>query len=121
MSAPSPWAAGLRSRCPSCGQGKLFRSYLQLAERCERCAADFRTADSGDGPAFFVILIVGTLVAPLLLVLQFGFDLPEWVPLAITFAVAIALCLWLLPLFKSVLFALQWNRRARQATHEDVT
>jgi len=68
-----------------------------------------------------VILIVGALVAPLLLVLQFGLDLPDWVPLAITFVVAIALCLWLLPLFKSVLFALQWSRRARQATHDDVT
>lgn len=121
MSAPSPWAAGFRARCPACGQGKVFSAYLTLADRCGSCGADFRAADSGDGPAFFVILIVGTLVAPLLLVLQFGFDLPGWVPLAITFVVAIALCLWLLPLFKSVLFALQWNRRARQATHEDVS
>lgn len=84
------------------------------------CGADFRKADSGDGPAVFVILIVGAIVAPLLIVLQFGFDLPGWLALAITMVAAVALCLALLPPFKATLFALQWKHKAREATHKDV-
>ena len=98
----------------------MFTSYLKLRDHCRACGADFRAADAGDGPAVFVILIVGAIVAPLLLVLQFGFDLPGWLALTLTMAAAIGLCLALLPPFKSLLFALQWKHKAREATHEDV-
>ena len=110
----------LRLRCPQCGQGELFQGYLKFRDHCRVCAADFRVADAGDGPAVFVILIVGAIVAPLLFILQFGLDLPAWLALTLTMAAAIALCLALLPPFKSVLFALQWKHKAREATHEDV-
>lgn len=98
----------------------MFGGYLRFRDRCASCNADFRAADAGDGPAVFVILIVGAIVAPFLLVLQFGFHLSWWLAAGITMAVATALCLALLPLFKSVLFALQWKHKARQVTNEDV-
>lgn len=121
MSAPpSAWAAGLRLRCPQCGQGEVFQGYLKFRDHCRACGADFRAADSGDGPAVFVILIVGAIVAPLLFILQFGLDLPGWLALTLTMVAAIALCLALLPPFKSLLFALQWKHKAREATGEDV-
>lgn len=120
MTAPPPaWVAGLRCRCPQCGVGPVFEGYLKLRDRCAACGADFKAADAGDGPAVFVILIVGAIVAPLLLVLQ-RFDLPDWVALVLTMIAAVVLCLACLPLFKSVLFALQWKHKAREATHEDV-
>jgi uncharacterized protein (DUF983 family) len=100
--------------------GEVFEGYLRFRERCRACGADFKVADAGDGPAVFVILIVGAIVAPLLIILQFGLKLPGWLALAITFAATIALCLALLPPFKSVLFSLQWKHKAREATHEDV-
>ena len=84
------------------------------------CDADFRAADSGDGPAVFVILIVGAIVAPLLIILQFGLDLPGWLALALTMLAAIALCLALLPPFKATLFALQWKHKASEATSKDI-
>ncbi|HRO03468.1 MAG TPA: DUF983 domain-containing protein, partial [Terricaulis sp.] len=62
----------------------------------------------------------GALVAPLLIILQFGFDLPPWLALSLTMAAAIGLCLALLAPFKSLLFAFQWKHKAREATHEDV-
>lgn len=98
----------------------MFAGYLKFRERCRACGADFKAADAGDGPAVFVILIVGALVAPLLIILQYGLKLPGWLALAITMIAAVALCLALLPPFKSVLFALQWKHKAREATHEDV-
>ena len=68
----------------------------------------------------FVILIVGALVVPLLIILQFGLDLPGWLALSLTLAATIVLCLALLPPFKGVLFALQWKHKAGAATHEDI-
>jgi uncharacterized protein (DUF983 family) len=117
---PSAWVAGLRLRCPECGEGEVYQGYLKFRDRCRACGADFKSADAGDGPAVFVILIVGAIVAPLLIILQYGLKLPGWLALTITFAAAIGLCLALLPPFKALLFALQWKHKAREATHEDV-
>ncbi len=117
---PSPWVAGVRLRCPQCGRGEVFEGYLRFRDHCRACGADFKAADAGDGPAVFVILIAGAIVAPLLIILQFGLDLPGWLALAITMAAAIALCLALLPPFKATLFALQCKHKAREATTEDL-
>lgn len=115
---PSPWAAGLRLRCPQCGRGALFNGYLRFRDTCAACGADFKSADAGDGPAVFVILIVGAIVAPLLLILQR--ILPDIVALIITLVATVALCIAFLPPFKATLLALQWKHNAREATHEDV-
>jgi len=98
----------------------VFQSYLRFRDSCSVCGADFKAADAGDGPAVFVILIVGAIVAPLLIILQFGLDLPGWLALTITLAAAVVLCLSLLPPFKAVLFAFQWKHKAREATSRDL-
>ncbi|MEZ5995077.1 MAG: DUF983 domain-containing protein [Hyphomonadaceae bacterium] len=110
----------MRLRCPQCGQGAVFESYLKFRDACSACGANFKAADAGDGPAVFVILVAGAIVAPLLIILQAGLRLPDWLALGLTLLAAVALCLALLPPFKSVLFALQWKHRAREATHEDI-
>jgi uncharacterized protein (DUF983 family) len=115
------WVAGLRQRCPQCGEGSVFAGYLRFRDACPVCGADFRVADAGDGPAVFVILIAGAIVAPLLLILQFALRLPGWLALALTMAAAVALCLALLPPFKATLFALQWKHKAREAAPGDGT
>jgi uncharacterized protein (DUF983 family) len=93
---------------------------LRFRKACQACGADFSAADAGDGPAVFVILVVGAIVAPLLIVLQVGLDLADWLALTIALVTAVALCLAFLPLFKAGLFALQWKHKAREATHEDL-
>jgi uncharacterized protein (DUF983 family) len=107
-------------RCPQCGKGGVFSGYLRFRDACTVCGANFKAADAGDGPAVFVILIVGAIVAPLLIILQVGIDLPDWLALTITMITAVVLCLAFLPPFKAILFALQWKHKAREATHEDV-
>ena len=54
--------SGIAGRCPTCGRGKLFSGYLKLAPRCNVCGLDYGFADSGDGPAVFVILVSGFIV-----------------------------------------------------------
>src|SRR5262249_41861956 len=71
--------AALLGRCPRCGQGSLFNGYLNVASRCAHCALDYATFDPGDGPAMFVILIVGFLVAGGALIVEVKFQPPYWV------------------------------------------
>lgn len=120
MSTPSPWLAGLTLRCPQCGNGPVFDGYLRFRDKCAQCGANFEAADAGDGPAVFVILAVGAIVAPLLIILQVVVDVPDWLALTITLIATVLLCLAFLPPFKATLFALQWKHKAREATHEDV-
>jgi uncharacterized protein (DUF983 family) len=37
---------GLRLRCPVCGQGRLFRNWFRMFEKCEQCGLKF---DRGPG------------------------------------------------------------------------
>ena len=120
MTQPPPaLLAGLRMRCPQCGQGKVFQSYLKLAPGCSVCGADFAKADAGDGPAVFVVLIVGAIVTPLLFILQFALDMPGWLAATLTMLAAIVLCLALLAPFKATLFALQWKHKASEARFDE--
>ena len=112
---PSPWAAGLLLRCPQCGKGSVFSAYLRLRDACTVCGADFKSADAGDGPAVFVILIVGAIVAPLLLILQVGLDLPDTLALGITIVTAIVLCFAFLPPFKAYCSTIMWYRSSSRS------
>jgi uncharacterized protein (DUF983 family) len=118
MSVPAAIAAGLRGRCPRCGKGRLFRSYLRLAPACAACGADFSMADVGDGATVFVILIVGALTVPAAFVAQFGFHWPPLASAALAIGLAVALTLVLLPAVKGVLFTLQWVHKAGEGRAE---
>ncbi|AEW18364.1 hypothetical protein P053_02185 [Brucella abortus 01-4165] len=64
-----PIRSGIAGHCPRCGEGKLFNGFLTVAPRCTACGLDYGFADSGDGPAAFVILIliIGFIVVGLAL------------------------------------------------------
>lgn len=95
-------------KCPRCGQGKLFRGYLRVAEECNACGLDLTPQRADDGPAYVVILLVAHLVAFALAPL-FGVmgDRPALVALVLGLA-AILLSLALLPPVKGMFVALQW-------------
>jgi|GEM_PF-5076239 len=57
-----PIKVGLQGCCPRCGRGKLFDGFIKLKPRCSACGLDYAFADAGDGPAVFVMLIVGFLI-----------------------------------------------------------
>lgn len=107
----SAFAAGLRCRCPRCGEGRLFEGFLTVAPRCGRCGLDLRAQDSGDGPAVFIILIVGFVVVALALVLEALFSPPYWVHVVLWLPAILGLSLLLLRPFKATLIALQYRHR----------
>lgn len=119
VTKPNPVLAGLACRCPQCGEGALFEGFLKVSERCEACGLDLRKSDSGDGPAVFVILIVGFIVAFAMLFSEFTLHPPVWVHLVIWMPLTAGLCLGLMRPFKGVMIALQLHNHASQARNDD--
>ncbi len=113
-----PFRAGLRARCPRCGEGRLFQGFLTVAPTCESCGLDFAEVDTGDGPAVFIILIAGFLVVGLVLVAEVLYQPPYWVHLVIFLPLAAIVPLGLLRPFKATLIALQYHNRAREGRRE---
>jgi uncharacterized protein (DUF983 family) len=107
----SPWSAALGCTCPRCGRGPLFKGFLTVAERCSACDLDLSAVDSGDGPAVFLIFILGFTVVPLTLWLGFAFDLPDWAPVAIGAALLVLLTALLIRPAKAYVVALQYRHR----------
>jgi uncharacterized protein (DUF983 family) len=120
MAGPNPVLAGLACRCPKCGEGPLFCGFLKVCPRCEACGFDLARADSGDGPAVFIILIVGFIVCFAALITEVAFKPPIWVHLILWLPAATILCLGLLRPFKGVLIALQFHHKASEAGGNDL-
>lgn len=110
--ALSPVKTGIACRCPRCGQGKLYRGFLTLAESCTVCHLNLAEADSGDGPAVFLIFILGAIAVPLAFYLQFGLALPEWLTMSILALVVLGGALLLLRPAKGIMVALQYKNCA---------
>ncbi len=106
--------AGLLCRCPNCGQGRLFAGFLRVADVCPVCGFDLKAADSGDGPAVFVILIAGFVACFGLVIHEVIARPPWWLLLLIWPAVGLISSLSLLWPTKSLLIALQLHHRAGQ-------
>ena len=100
-----PLKAGLRCRCPRCGRGALYKGVLEITPRCRDCDLDLSAHDSGDGPAVFVIFILGAIIVPLALWLEAAQAPPVWVHLAIWPLVICAFAVFLLRVMKAVLVA----------------
>jgi uncharacterized protein (DUF983 family) len=111
---PSPLAASLGGRCPRCGRGRLFDGYLALRPSCEACGLDFSFADSADGPAFFVMSIVGILIVGVAMWVKFTYEPPIWLHMLLWLPLSIVLCLALVRPLKALMIALQFQQRAEQ-------
>lgn len=109
-----PISAGLKGRCPRCGEGKLFSGMLAVAPRCGVCGLDNAFADAGDGPAAFVILIVGFVVVGLALWMDTTFSPPLWLHFILWMPLTIVLSLVALRLIKGVLITLQYRNKAAE-------
>ncbi len=108
-----PVPTGIRGRCPRCGEGRLFAGFLTLNERCQACGLDFDFADAGDGPAFFVILVLGFVIAAGALLLELAYAPPLWLHAVLWPPLVLVFSLGLLRPIKGVMIALQFVNQAR--------
>ena len=117
MSDAPIWPAvkrGLRGRCPHCGEGRLFAGFLSLRPKCESCDLDYRFADSGDGPAIFVILGAGFIVVFAALLVEVLYRPPFWLHAALWLPLILLTTLAPLRAIKGLLIALQYHHKAEE-------
>lgn len=111
---PTPTQVGLRGCCQRCGEGKLFTSILKPAKACMNCELDFEFIDSGDGPAVFVILIIGYLVTAMAMAVQSSLAPPIWVHILLWVPMITVLSICGLQFAKGIMIALQYKTKAEQ-------
>ena len=107
----SPLSAGLRCRCPRCGEGKLFKGYPTVVDNCGRCGLRLAANDSGDGPAVLLIFIVGFLAVALAIWVEVTWQPAIWVHAIISGGFVVGLSLLLLRPAKAYVLALQYRHR----------
>ncbi|GEP08178.1 hypothetical protein MMMDOFMJ_1144 [Methylobacterium gnaphalii] len=92
----------------------MFDGFLHFRPTCEACGLDFSAFDSADGPAFFVMSIVGIVVVGLALWMEITFEPPIWVHALVAGSLSIGLSLVLVRPLKGMLAALQYHNKAAQ-------
>jgi uncharacterized protein (DUF983 family) len=104
------WRA-VTGRCPNCGQGRLFRSYLKQVECCSVCGEAWGHIRADDAPPWLTILIVGHLVVPPAVAAERLELWPMWVAMTVWPLLALALALIILPRAKGLFIAAIWLSR----------
>jgi uncharacterized protein (DUF983 family) len=105
--------AALAGNCPRCGAHTLFATWVGFASKCRGCGLDFDSFNVGDGPAAFLIFIVGTITVVGALVVDGAFSPPWWVHL-VWVPVAMALTIGGLRVSKAWLLGQEYRHRARE-------
>lgn len=103
---------GVMCRCPNCGRGRLFRTYLQVNDRCPVCGEELFHHRADVLPAWFAILVVGFIVIVVMLAMEMSgheFDFVTY--LFALFPPAIVLPILFLPPIKGGVVGLQWANR----------
>ena len=109
---------GWKGLCPRCGEGKLFSSWLKIADKCDVCGLDYRFASPDDGPAFFSLCIVAFPLVFLVVWLQVALEPPFWVHLLTSFPLISLGCALPLRPIKGWLVASQYVNKAQEAGTE---
>lgn len=99
---------GFLGKCPNCGEGKLFRSWIKTVDACAHCGEPIHHHRADDLPAYLVVVIVGHIVVGAFLMVEAVSNLSLiqhlaiWLPLTIVSAAA------LLQPVKGAVVGLQW-------------
>jgi uncharacterized protein (DUF983 family) len=112
-SRPADGRGFLVGNCPCCGAHTLFSGWLAFAPKCAACGLDFSSFNVGDGPAAFLIFIVGTITVVAALVVDGAFS-PPWLIHLIWIPVATVLTIGGLRVSKAWLVTQEYKHRARE-------
>ncbi|WP_057883218.1 DUF983 domain-containing protein [Tsuneonella troitsensis] len=104
--------AALFGLCPQCGERTLFAGVARFAAECPTCKLEFAKFDVGDGPAAFLILLIGGFVAMLAIWLELAAEPPFYVHALLWIPLATLLTLGGLRVAKAALLASAFRNRA---------
>ncbi len=108
-SRPRAMFRGLRGRCPNCGEGRMFRAYLKVADSCPVCAEELHHHRADDFPAYVVLTILGHVLIPTVVAVELAYSPPYLLQLAVWLPTALLLVLGLLQPVKGAIVGLQWS------------
>ena len=118
---PSIAKAALFGLCPQCGSKTLFAGLGQFADRCENCELDYSSFNVGDGPAAFLVIVIGALIIILALIVDAAFRPPFWVHVVIWVPFTAGLTVLFLRMTKVALLAAEHRNRAKEAGKDDLS
>ena len=107
---PAVWN-GTRCRCPNCGEGRLFRTFLKTQENCPVCNEELHHQRAVDVPAYLVVFIVGHIVVGAYMGFEAMFALSTWQHLAIWTPITVLSAVALIQPIKGAVVGLQWALR----------
>lgn len=110
---PALLNAGLNCKCPRCGKGDLYRPgiSLTLRDKCDDCGLDMANNDSADGPAVFLMFILGFLIVPPAIICVVKYDWPFWLMFSVWGGLTILLTIGSIRYLKAYVIALQFKHR----------
>ena len=105
---------GFKGRCPRCGRGRLFKSRLEVVDKCGVCGLVLSEHDAGDGAVVPALLILGTILVALAVWFEFKYEPAIWVHVILWGPIGTLMTLWLLPRIKGIGVALQHHYRSTE-------
>jgi len=102
---------GALCRCPKCGKGKLFRSYLKVVDECAACGEEFFHHRADDLPPYVAIFIVGHVLVGIMMHMEMVWRVHPMTYVFTMLPLAVILPLAMLPSIKGAIVGLQWALR----------
>lgn len=113
-------ARGVRSKCPSCGEGKLFEKQLYIVNECSKCGEELHYHRADDLPAYLNIFVVGHVVIGTMMMVMGYLDMGMWPLTFLTVAIALFMSFLLMRPIKGLVVGAQWaNRMHGFGGHDD--
>lgn len=109
---------GLRRRCPQCGQGKLFRRWYHLEDRCPYCSLSYEPLEGNS----YWFMYYSTAIFTGVIIISMFLVRPEnlWLGRSIVFAFAVVFIVLTLPYRKGVAIALDYYTELRFSGRADL-
>ena len=111
---------GTLHRCPNCGKGKMYTSYLKVTDSCSECGQELHHHRADDAPPYFTIFVVGHIILAGVLALEHAYAPAAWIHAAIWVPATLVMSLAMLPRVKGMLVGLQWAMRMHGFEDDDV-
>lgn len=111
---PAPAEVAVRGLCPRCGAKSLFGGVATFAPACRACGLDFAAFNVGDGPAAFLILVIGALITALAIMFELAAEPPFWAHILLWLPLTAGAVILSLRIAKGAMLALEYKNSARE-------
>jgi len=102
-------------QCPRCGARTMFAGIVDFAEKCGSCGLNYARFNVGDGPAAFLTLAIGAVLAIAAIVLDQSVHPPFWLHVLIWVPLTAVLVVYGLRIAKGALLIIEYHRDAHEA------